>query len=202
VISHRPATILWADRILVVDEGAIVDSGKHDQLILRCEAYRRIWQSQDHETPSMSLEAVDGIGSRVGCRAPLLRSSLDNRHREMGRSQTCLITIAVLTGQVVTRARVPRGCRSVLNLQHSYVRCSKRALRKLSVRSKVISNDSLVSRCRLQARMLVQQLTERRRRPFSGSLSRFFQSSTSKAKNAFLLVACTFGRLSLGVLRA
>ena len=66
VISHRPATILWADRILVVDEGAIVDSGKHDQLILRCEAYRRIWQSQDHEMPSMSLQAVDGIGSRVG----------------------------------------------------------------------------------------------------------------------------------------
>src|SRR5208282_5475899 len=66
VISHRPATILWADRILVVDEGAIVDSGKHDQLILRCEAYRRIWQSQDHETPSMSLQALDGIGSRVG----------------------------------------------------------------------------------------------------------------------------------------
>ena len=47
VISHRPGTILWADRILVVDEGAIVDSGKHDALILRCEAYRRIWQSQD-----------------------------------------------------------------------------------------------------------------------------------------------------------
>jgi len=66
VISHRPATILWADRILVVDEGAIVDSGKHDQLILRCEAYRRIWQSQDHEMPSMSLQALDGIGSRVG----------------------------------------------------------------------------------------------------------------------------------------
>ncbi|HWY54138.1 MAG TPA: ABC transporter ATP-binding protein [Terriglobales bacterium] len=47
VISHRPATILWADRILVVDEGAIVDSGRHDELSLRCEAYRRIWQSQD-----------------------------------------------------------------------------------------------------------------------------------------------------------
>jgi ABC-type multidrug transport system fused ATPase/permease subunit len=47
VISHRPATILWADRILVVDEGAVVDSGKHEELILRCEAYRRIWQSQD-----------------------------------------------------------------------------------------------------------------------------------------------------------
>ena len=35
VISHRPATILWADRILVVEEEAIADSGKHQKLILR-----------------------------------------------------------------------------------------------------------------------------------------------------------------------
>jgi ABC-type multidrug transport system fused ATPase/permease subunit len=47
VISHRPATILWADRILVVDQGAIVDFGKHDDLILRCAAYMSVWQSQD-----------------------------------------------------------------------------------------------------------------------------------------------------------
>jgi ABC-type multidrug transport system fused ATPase/permease subunit len=51
VISHRPATILWADRILVVDAGAIVDSGRHDELTLRCEAYQRIWQSQDKMPP-------------------------------------------------------------------------------------------------------------------------------------------------------
>jgi ATP-binding cassette subfamily B protein len=51
VISHRPATILWADRILVVEEGAVADSGKHEELILRCEAYRRIWQSQDRMPP-------------------------------------------------------------------------------------------------------------------------------------------------------
>jgi len=38
VISHRPATILWANRILVVDEEAIADSGKHQKLILRREA--------------------------------------------------------------------------------------------------------------------------------------------------------------------
>ena len=55
--------------------GAIVDSGKHPELLVRCEAYRRIWQSQDDETPSMSLQAVDGIGPRVGgCRTPHLRS--------------------------------------------------------------------------------------------------------------------------------
>ena len=61
VISHRPATILWADRILVVDEGAIVDSGKHQELILRCEAYRRIWQSQDR-MPSVSSSRVTWNG--------------------------------------------------------------------------------------------------------------------------------------------
>jgi ABC-type multidrug transport system fused ATPase/permease subunit len=53
VVSHRPSTILWADRILVVEDGAIVDSGRHADLILRCQAYRRIWQSQDHETPTV-----------------------------------------------------------------------------------------------------------------------------------------------------
>ena len=52
------------------------------------------------------------------------------------------------------------------------------------------------------SKMLVRQLTERRSRPFKGPLSRLLQSSTAKAKNAFLLVACTLGRLSLGVLRA
>ena len=65
VISHRPATILWADRILVVDAGAIVDSGKHDALILRCEAYQRIWQSQDRmasiNSPGMEWTGNGGV---------------------------------------------------------------------------------------------------------------------------------------------
>ena len=69
VISHRPATILWADRILVVDAGAIVDSGNHDELILRCEAYRRIWQSQDtmpsSQLPSNGMDWRWQNGSRV-----------------------------------------------------------------------------------------------------------------------------------------
>jgi ABC-type multidrug transport system fused ATPase/permease subunit len=51
VVSHRPSTILWADRILVVEDGAIIDSGRHADLILGCQAYRRIWQSGDYETP-------------------------------------------------------------------------------------------------------------------------------------------------------
>jgi ABC-type multidrug transport system fused ATPase/permease subunit len=58
VVSHRPATILWADRILVVENGAIAGSGKHQELMDRCEAYRKIWQFQDEETPILSPLAV------------------------------------------------------------------------------------------------------------------------------------------------
>jgi len=69
VISHRPATILWADRILVVDEGTIVDSGKHDALILKCEAYQKIWQSQDKMpsriSPSMKWSRHGGIAPEL-----------------------------------------------------------------------------------------------------------------------------------------
>jgi hypothetical protein len=41
----------------VVDKGAIVDSGKHQELMIRCEAYRKIWQSQDR-VPSVSSSQV------------------------------------------------------------------------------------------------------------------------------------------------
>jgi ATP-binding cassette subfamily B protein len=59
VVSHRPATILWADRILVVEDGAIADSGKHRELIDRCEAYRKIWQFQEHDIPPTSRLPVN-----------------------------------------------------------------------------------------------------------------------------------------------
>jgi ATP-binding cassette subfamily B protein len=65
VISHRPATILWADRILVVENGAIADSGKHRELIERCDAYRKIWKFQDHEMPGVSQLPMDEIESRT-----------------------------------------------------------------------------------------------------------------------------------------
>jgi ATP-binding cassette subfamily B protein len=59
VISHRPATILWADRILVVDRARIVDSGSHTDLMMRCEPYRAIWQSQDNLPPLQSPAGDD-----------------------------------------------------------------------------------------------------------------------------------------------
>jgi ATP-binding cassette subfamily B protein len=46
VIAHRLSTIRDADLILVMEDGAIVEQGDHDQLIERDGAYARLYRSQ------------------------------------------------------------------------------------------------------------------------------------------------------------
>ena len=46
VIAHRLATITKADRILVVNEGAIVEDGSHTELLSRNGLYSRLSQMQ------------------------------------------------------------------------------------------------------------------------------------------------------------
>ncbi|MCL5073331.1 MAG: ABC transporter ATP-binding protein/permease, partial [Actinobacteria bacterium] len=46
IITQRVATIMNADRIIVLDEGEIVGIGKHKELIKTCEVYREIISSQ------------------------------------------------------------------------------------------------------------------------------------------------------------
>jgi ATP-binding cassette subfamily B protein len=43
LITHRLSQIRWADRILVLRRGELVDQGSHDELMARCESYRRIF---------------------------------------------------------------------------------------------------------------------------------------------------------------
>ena len=46
IVAQRISTILSADKIIVLDEGKIVGSGKHGELMKSCEVYREIAQSQ------------------------------------------------------------------------------------------------------------------------------------------------------------
>jgi subfamily B ATP-binding cassette protein MsbA len=49
VIAHRLSTVINADRILVLDRGGIVDTGRHAELLARPGLYRDLYQLQFQE---------------------------------------------------------------------------------------------------------------------------------------------------------
>ncbi len=62
IIAHRFSTIRHADQIVVVDQGRIVERGRHDQLMARGDLYATLYRQQAavarHESPAPVLEAA------------------------------------------------------------------------------------------------------------------------------------------------
>lgn len=46
IVSQRAASIMYADKILVLDDGKIAGQGTHEELIASCEVYQEIYYSQ------------------------------------------------------------------------------------------------------------------------------------------------------------
>lgn len=46
VIAHRLSTVRRADRIVVLENGTITDSGAHDELMKKLGTYRRLYELQ------------------------------------------------------------------------------------------------------------------------------------------------------------
>jgi ABC-type multidrug transport system fused ATPase/permease subunit len=75
IISHRLPTILWADRIIVIDQGRVVGQGTHDQLYQKSATYRRLcWEAFEPETHSgatgISTEIVNPVSTTAGRSEP------------------------------------------------------------------------------------------------------------------------------------
>jgi ATP-binding cassette subfamily B protein len=47
IITHRLSQIRWADRILVLRRGELVDQGTHEELLANCKDYQRIFARYD-----------------------------------------------------------------------------------------------------------------------------------------------------------
>jgi ATP-binding cassette subfamily B protein len=61
VIAHRLSTVMDADQILVMEEGRIVERGKHGELLAAGRRYARMWQLQQQERGGAEL-----VKSEVG----------------------------------------------------------------------------------------------------------------------------------------
>ena len=54
VIAHRLSTVRHADRIVVLQQGRIVEQGTHDELTHTTGLYSRLWQVQTGETTAVA----------------------------------------------------------------------------------------------------------------------------------------------------
>ncbi|QPL48046.1 ABC transporter ATP-binding protein [Halomonas sp. A40-4] len=61
-IAHRLSTIAMLDRLIVVDEGRIVESGTHAQLLEKNGIYARLWRRQSGGFIGLDVDAVSPNG--------------------------------------------------------------------------------------------------------------------------------------------
>ena len=54
IISHRLSSLVSADAILVLEQGAVQDLGRHDELLARCDIYSDLWHQQTSHVTALN----------------------------------------------------------------------------------------------------------------------------------------------------
>ncbi len=65
VIAHRLSTILAADKILVLDEGELVEQGTHDELLVKDGLYKALYETQFRPEPAAEFTAETQRAQRL-----------------------------------------------------------------------------------------------------------------------------------------
>jgi ATP-binding cassette subfamily B protein len=66
LVAHRRSTLHLADRVVVLDEGRVIDEGTHEELYERSAIYRGLLTGLDEDV-AMAVEGrVDALSERVG----------------------------------------------------------------------------------------------------------------------------------------
>ncbi|MFN3525941.1 MAG: ATP-binding cassette domain-containing protein, partial [Paracoccus sp. (in: a-proteobacteria)] len=60
-IAHRLSTIAAMDRLVVMDQGRIIEQGTHAELLARGGLYARLWQRQSGGFLDLDAEAEAGV---------------------------------------------------------------------------------------------------------------------------------------------
>jgi ATP-binding cassette, subfamily B, bacterial IrtA/YbtP len=61
LIAHRLSTVVDADQIIVLEDGRIVERGRHDELVAADRRYARMWQAHESTTELRTRRPMVGV---------------------------------------------------------------------------------------------------------------------------------------------
>ncbi len=65
LVAHRRSTLHLADRVVVLDEGRVIDEGTHEELVERSAIYRGLLTGLDEDVAEAVEGQVDALAARV-----------------------------------------------------------------------------------------------------------------------------------------